>query len=633
VPSVYPGALDSIATTEADWTVSSGTHPTHHNDLADAVNKIEAELGTDPSGLAASLKARLAWALPLNVADYGALGDGATDDTAALQTAITAAVAANAALFAPPGKTYRITSRLSLAGDCLINFNGSMIKKSTTYTDTDALRISGSGWEIWNLIIDGNRTGGAAGTGYGSWLSGGTGGKWFNCTIQACKLNGVYQDGSAASVEYRDCAFNDNASGSHTSTGFYVNQGIGKLYRCEAYDNDYAGIQFANAAGDGCHLNAKTGRNYVYGCRISNNKGSGDYFRSLDDGDGGLSLESFSSTAAAKASQWVLGHVEIIDEGLTRNNNGTASLEFIGGWLNHIDDLTVIRGGGYAIALARNSTNPSVGSCHNSIGSYHFDGEGRHDSDPAIHISGGSDYNSIGPSYIRKSGSATIIIGEDTMPVPAPTNPIAVNVGNQIGPIYTFGCSRGAVLINIGRENVIGPIISRDTYNDIASACGGLISFFPDRASQVFTSSPLNGSHTLPVGTITVTSTTGFSASGNIQIGDQTVAYTSKNATQFLDCTGGAGTFPDQASVKQGTLLPDASWVAGNVVTSVNHRTSAAGTKPTHIGHVSWFGRGNHILDGMHHGDYTTAEVSNLGGSTNKLAAADQPTPGLRAGF
>jgi hypothetical protein len=595
--------------------IQVGDHARHHNDLADAVNNI---------------------APVFNVTGkpYNAVGDGVTDDRVALQSAITAAIAAgNGTVVSPPGKTYMIGSRLTLSGKCRFDFSGSAIKKSTSYTDTDALRISGSDWEIRNLVIDGNRTGGAAGTGYGSWITGGTGGIMSAVTWKSCKSHGVFQDASAATVEYRDCKFNDNASGSHTAKGLAVNQGIAKLYRCEAYDNDFAGIEFAAGAADGCHLNAKTGRNYTYGCRISNNSGTSDYFRSLDDGDVGLSLESFSTTAAAKASQWAFAYVEVVDEGLTRLNNGTASVRISGGYRNRFGIVVVSRGGGYGLAFGRNGTNPSVGSSYNAVGTYLFDGEGQHDTDPAIHISGGSDYNSIGTAYVRKCGSCTVIVGEDTMPVPAPTNPIAVNVGNFIGKLYTWGCVRGALLVNIGCENVIGELVSRDTYNDDATKAGGLISFFPDRQSAVFTSTTLTGAHTLPVTPITVASTTGYAASGNIQIGDQTVAYTSKNATQFLGCTGGSGTFPNGASVKQGTLLPDASWVAGNVVQFVSHRTSGAGTKPTHIGHVSWFGRGNHILDGMHHGDYTTAEVQNDGGATNKLAAANQPTPGLRAGF
>lgn len=57
--SVYPGALDTFATNKANGTVTATDHPGHHNDLADAVNKIEAELGINPSGASATLVARL----------------------------------------------------------------------------------------------------------------------------------------------------------------------------------------------------------------------------------------------------------------------------------------------------------------------------------------------------------------------------------------------------------------------------------------------------------------------------------------------------------------------------------------------------------------------------------------------
>lgn len=57
--SVYPGALDTFATNKADATATATDHPAHHNDLADAVNKIEAELGVNPSGASATVVARL----------------------------------------------------------------------------------------------------------------------------------------------------------------------------------------------------------------------------------------------------------------------------------------------------------------------------------------------------------------------------------------------------------------------------------------------------------------------------------------------------------------------------------------------------------------------------------------------
>lgn len=52
--SSYPGSLDSFATDKTNSSTTTDDHPTHHNDLADAVNKIEAELGTDPAGSTSS---------------------------------------------------------------------------------------------------------------------------------------------------------------------------------------------------------------------------------------------------------------------------------------------------------------------------------------------------------------------------------------------------------------------------------------------------------------------------------------------------------------------------------------------------------------------------------------------------
>lgn len=68
--SAYPGALDSLPANMQDDTdaasgsdlglsTSVGHHATQHNNLADAVNKIEAELGINPSGTFADVLARL----------------------------------------------------------------------------------------------------------------------------------------------------------------------------------------------------------------------------------------------------------------------------------------------------------------------------------------------------------------------------------------------------------------------------------------------------------------------------------------------------------------------------------------------------------------------------------------------
>lgn len=67
--SGYPTSLDSLATTRQDDTdaksgadlglsTTTGVHAQDHNDLADAVNKIEAELGTAPSNSSATVRER-----------------------------------------------------------------------------------------------------------------------------------------------------------------------------------------------------------------------------------------------------------------------------------------------------------------------------------------------------------------------------------------------------------------------------------------------------------------------------------------------------------------------------------------------------------------------------------------------
>lgn len=58
--SQYPLALDALPTNHSDNEVMAGIHAQVHNDLADAVNKVEAELGVDPSGSVGTVAARFA---------------------------------------------------------------------------------------------------------------------------------------------------------------------------------------------------------------------------------------------------------------------------------------------------------------------------------------------------------------------------------------------------------------------------------------------------------------------------------------------------------------------------------------------------------------------------------------------
>ncbi len=62
--SNYPGSLDSFDTIASDKKTSDAvggrTHRQMHNDLGDAIEAVQAELGTDPAGTFATVRARLA---------------------------------------------------------------------------------------------------------------------------------------------------------------------------------------------------------------------------------------------------------------------------------------------------------------------------------------------------------------------------------------------------------------------------------------------------------------------------------------------------------------------------------------------------------------------------------------------
>jgi hypothetical protein len=76
--SAYPGGLDSLSTSKANATATVTDHAAHHNDLADAVNKIEAELGTNPSAGYATVTARLLALQPAAPSAY-TVTNGTTD--------------------------------------------------------------------------------------------------------------------------------------------------------------------------------------------------------------------------------------------------------------------------------------------------------------------------------------------------------------------------------------------------------------------------------------------------------------------------------------------------------------------------------------------------------------------------
>ncbi len=132
MPSNFPIALDNLATNKANATPTANDHAEHHNDLADAINKVEAELGTNPSGVSTTVAAAITSIREsllsvesssprrFSVRSYGALANSIADDRQAFQSCLDAIVASTGSgwyeMFIPdpiPGSYYRIGDEIN----------------------------------------------------------------------------------------------------------------------------------------------------------------------------------------------------------------------------------------------------------------------------------------------------------------------------------------------------------------------------------------------------------------------------------------------------------------------------------------------------------------------------------------
>ena len=127
--SAYPGALDNFT----DGSTRAGN-------LADAINKMQTEMGVNPSGAFADIATRFAslggaasagYGSAFNVRDdFGAAGNGVADDTAEIQAALNAAGVSGGVVFFPAG-VYNVSGTLTYTGTTDGNAKGILLQGET----------------------------------------------------------------------------------------------------------------------------------------------------------------------------------------------------------------------------------------------------------------------------------------------------------------------------------------------------------------------------------------------------------------------------------------------------------------------------------------------------------------------
>lgn len=149
-----------------------------------------------------------AWTAEFNVKRYGAHGDGVTDDTAAIQTAINLASVSGGTVSFPAGTyvagTLTLYTKVHLSGAGIeatilqlkAGTNAALIQSSNFASLTGTNSTSGIyNFGVYNLTLDGNKTNNASG-GYGLQLYG-YGYVLHNVRVRNCHNDGIYSEWSA----------------------------------------------------------------------------------------------------------------------------------------------------------------------------------------------------------------------------------------------------------------------------------------------------------------------------------------------------------------------------------------------------------------------------------------------------
>lgn len=181
---------------------------------------------------------------PANVLDYGAVGDGVADDTAAIQAALSSG---SKNIIFPQGKTFIVDGGLTYTGnDALISAYGATIKLKNNATAKKIITLTGDRNTVDGGTWDGNRTNGnSSGSEYFSWAIGLDGD---NCTCRNATIKSIYGIGIYGLGNY--LLFQNNNITDFIYWGIQV-QGGGAIYRGNRAIGNYIDSSAGATTGQG----------------------------------------------------------------------------------------------------------------------------------------------------------------------------------------------------------------------------------------------------------------------------------------------------------------------------------------------------------------------------------------------
>lgn len=389
---------------------------------------------------------------PLNrtsllVKDYGAVGDGSTNDYTALSNAITAAIAAGKRLEFETGKTYIVGTKLVISSALLVNGNGATIKKTAALNDW-SLSVTGTSVELRDLNFHGNRAGGNSNVvGCLSWAA--AGGK-----IRTCKatngMNALFYVASGGVLDAYDCEATDTGG---TGWGFAADSGgLLRTYNCRSDNHGHSGFYFVAGALAGCRLDGTANNNQFAGAWIETvNAGSCGRFVGDNNGTYGLWV-AMANAAVTQITNWTFEYVETTNSGQALHgeytpNASATGVNLFGLKLCSFGTIVSTNNLGYGLALTRGGTTP-LGSLYNSFGDCTIEGCG----DPAFFIGGASQFNTIASLHVRDCTTA-VSLGEGT---------VGANNYNRFDFIHAIEVPFCVVRADIGSYNSFGRVIATD---------------------------------------------------------------------------------------------------------------------------------------------------------------------------